>query len=660
MNAKNTLSNYSQKAGISVVCTLALIPNLKAEKKEATPNILWITIEDTSPEFIGFYGNKQVKTPNIDKLAREGVIFNNAFSANPVSSASRGCIFTGINNGQLGTGNHRSNYSIPKFIKGFPEYLRIAGVYTTNNVKTDYNIANDMQLIATSWNESSKQAGWWNRSDNQNFFSVFNFEDSHQSRTMTNPYDWYIEFVLNKLKPEKITKAEDIEIPPIYRKSDEMYKNFNRVYNSKNLMDQNVGELLERLKKDGLMQNTIIVFFGDHGEAIPRGKSSSIGLSYHVPFFIWFPEKYKKISPWKTGTSTNELINLEDMPPSMLSLLDIKVPDYMTGRPIIGKQRKAPEKYIFGSRNRIDESADLVRTATDGRFFYTREFLQSQPQLAHQKYADVSDIVRSIRKDYREGVLNKNQSLMCVRREVEHLYNIKNDNWELHNLATNPKYKKQLEAMRKATYQNLITDKDAHFLPEYEIFNISKKTTVYDYIRANTININEIIDAAYIATNPHTSIEKLIELSKSANQFIRYWAMVGIFNRVDNKQFTEEMLIPTLNDMYPPVAIETAAIAWENFKNNQAKEIIKTNLLSNHLFASMQCLQLMEYLPEISIDMIDTVVELNKRVKEKTTGYPTDHNHTCGIDYVLYKHNGNALFLDNMQKWTNSAYLQNK
>jgi arylsulfatase A-like enzyme len=657
MNTKLILPGFSEKIGISFAFSFALIPAVQAENKEPKPNILWITIEDTSPQFVGFYGNKQVKTPNIDKLAREGVIFNNAFSSNPVSSASRCCIFTGINNGQLGTGNHRSNYSIPEFVKGFPEYLRNEGVYTSNNVKTDYNIANEKQMIAQSWNESSDKAGWWNKTDNQNFFSIFNFTDSHQSRTMTHPYDWYVEFVLNKLKPENITKAEDIEIPPIYRETNEMRKNFNRVYNSINLMDQNVGELLDRLKKDGLMENTIIIFFGDHGEAIPRGKSSSVGLSYHVPFFIWFPEKYKKLSPWKLGKSTNELICLEDMPPSMLSLKGIKVPDYMTGRPIIGKQRKSPKKYIFGSRNRIDESADLVRTATNGKFFYTREFFQSQPQLAIQKYADVSDIVRSIRKDYAEGKLNKDQSLICVRREVEHLYDLKNDPWELHNLAADPKYKKQLVAMRNATYQNLIADKDAHFLPEYEILNISNKTNVYDYLRTNQINIIEIIDVAYKATNPFTTLDELIELSKSTNQFIRYWAMVGIRNRADKKQVAEKILNPLLNDAYPPVAIEAAAVAWDNYKNEQAKEIFKVNILSNHLFASMHCLQLMAYMPEVSADMVDAVVELNKRVKNKTTGYPTDHNQTCGIDYVLYKHNGNPLFLDNMVKWTNPAYL---
>ena len=159
-------------------------------QQKETPNILWITLEDTSPHFIGSYGNEDAKTPNIDRLAEEGVRFTNAFANAPVCSAARSAIITGTLNEVLGTGNHRSNYPIPDFIKGFPTFLKDRGWYTTNNSKTDYNTADAKRLIQESWHESSNDAGWWNRESEQPFFSVFNFAESPQSRTMTHPYRW--------------------------------------------------------------------------------------------------------------------------------------------------------------------------------------------------------------------------------------------------------------------------------------------------------------------------------------------------------------------------------------------------------------------------------------------------------------------------------------
>ena len=166
------------------------------------PNILWITIEDTSPQFVGCYGNTDAQTPVIDRLASEGVRFTNAFSTGTVSSPSRTCIITGVKTYKTGTGNHRSSYPVPSFIKGFPFYLQKEGYYTSNNSKTDYNVANEARFTKEAWNESSNKAGWENRKPGQPFFAVYNFMDSHQSRTMTESYEWYLKNVLDKI-PEK-------------------------------------------------------------------------------------------------------------------------------------------------------------------------------------------------------------------------------------------------------------------------------------------------------------------------------------------------------------------------------------------------------------------------------------------------------------------------
>ena len=216
----------------------------KTGLSQQKPNILWVTIEDTSPEFIGCYGNKAARTPNIDKLAAEGVRFSNAFSTGTVCSPSRTAIITGVKTYCTGTGHHRSKFPLPGYMKGFPYYLQQVGYYTTNHAKTDYNITNEQAFIKTTWNESSVKAGWEDRKPGQPFFAVHNFMSSHQSQTMTNPYQQYQKAILGNLTKDEIIPDDAFDMPPFYHDTPEMRKEMARVYNSITLTDKRIGELL--------------------------------------------------------------------------------------------------------------------------------------------------------------------------------------------------------------------------------------------------------------------------------------------------------------------------------------------------------------------------------------------------------------------------------
>ena len=302
------------------------------------PNILWLTFEDTSPQFIGCYGNKNARTPVIDHLAKEGIRFTNAFSTGTVCSPSRTCIITGVKTYKTGTGNHRSKLPIPDYIKGFPYFLKKEGYYATNNAKTDYNLVNTGDFIKEAWDESSSKAGWWNRKPGQPFFAVFNFMTSHQSVKMYDPYQMYLDKCLNKIPENERIGENEFDMPPFYRDSPEMRKQFARVYNSMKLTDSLIGEILDRLEKDHLKDSTIIFLFADHGDGIPRGKANGINLGYRVPFVIWFPEMYKHLSPTGTGGVVSDgLIDFEDLAPTMISLAGGVVPDYLSGKIFIGK-----------------------------------------------------------------------------------------------------------------------------------------------------------------------------------------------------------------------------------------------------------------------------------------------------------------------------------
>ena len=566
-----------------VIIILALLSgscNTK-EKEVSRPNILWVTIEDSSPQFFGCYGNPDARTPVIDKLAEEGVRFTNAFSTGTVCSPSRSTIITGVRTYKMGTGNHRSNYAIPEYIHGFPYYMKKQGYYVTNNSKTDYNVAHARQFTDEAWHESSNKAGWWNRAPGQPFFAVFNYNESHQSRTMTNPYDWYLKNVLTLLPEEDRIGEDEFEMPPFYLDSPEMRKQFARVYNSIKLTDVRIGELLDRLDRDNLRDSTIIFFYADHGEGMPRGKTNGINYGYRVPFVVWFPEMYKHLSPWGTGgVVTDELIDFEDLAPTLISLSGGKIPGQMEGRILMGEKRSEKADHLLLSSDRSDNGIDMVRTITDGKYIYSRNFMPFMPEARYIRYMEIGEIKQQMRNDYAKGQLDSLQKSLFEDRPAEFLFDIENDLWETRNLKDNPDYVQVLEKMRAQLEEEIFKSRDVMFLPEYEIAEISKTGNAYEFrMDSERYPLREIYDAASFSGLRNKDVtEKQVALLSSTNKIVRYWAAMGLRSQ------PTEFLIPFRNeiesafdDSYPPVKIILSAIAWEAF----ASETAKTNLISS-------------------------------------------------------------------------------
>jgi arylsulfatase A-like enzyme len=574
---------------------------------------LWITIEDTSPQFIGCYGNEDASTPVIDQLAREGVRFTNAFSTGTVCSPSRSTIITGVRTYELGTGNHRSQYPVPEFIKGFPYYLQQQGYYVTNNSKTDYNLKNEKQFIQEAWNESSPDAGWWNREEGQPFFAVFNYNDSHQSRTMTNPYSWYEREVLDRLPKEDRIGENDFEMPPFYKDTPEMRRQFARVYNSIKLTDNKVGKLLERLKNDRLLDNTIILFFADHGEGIPRGKTNGINLGYRVPFIVWLPPKYKHLSPWGTETVSEELISFEDLAPSMISLAGGKLPDHLKGRILMGKERSEPVDKLFLSSDRSDNGIDMVRSVTNGRYVYSRNYMPFQPEARYIRYMEIGEIKQQMRKDFKAEKLNPLQKSLFEDRPGEFLYDIEKDLWETRNLVENPAMKPLLEEMRMALKGNIFRTRDVMFLPEYEIGLISGNTIPYQFrLDRDKYPLEEIFEAASLSGKRGGEItEQQVQLLQSQNKIIRYWAALGLRSQSgDNLKPYRSQLLKAMEDTYPPVVITASAIAYDLFKDKAAEGNLKKYGMNDNRDLALMAINYLLYVQEPH-PFIETIKEIN-------------------------------------------------
>ena len=566
---------------------------------QSKPNILWITIEDSSPQFFGCYGNKIAKTPVIDKLAEEGVRFTNAFSTGTVCSPSRSTIITGVRTYKMGTGNHRSNYPIPEYIKGFPYYMQKQGYYVTNNSKTDYNVANAKAFTDEAWNESSGNAGWWNRKAGQPFFAVFNFAESHQSRTMTMPYDWYLKNVWEKLDENERIGDNDFEMPPIYRESAEMRKHFARVYNSISLTDKRIGELIQRLEKDNLRDSTIIFFYADHGEGEPRGKTNGINYGYRVPFVIWFPEMYKHLSPWKAeGVVTDELIDFEDLAPTLISLTGAEIPEHLKGRILMGKNRSKPVDHLILSADRSDNGIDMVRSITNGKYMYSRNYFPFIPQGRYIRYMYISEIVQQMRSDYNENLLDSIQQSYFEDRPAEYLFDIENDLWETKNLVNNPEYKSVLEKMRKQLDAQMSNAKDIMFLPEYEIGLISKTETPYEFrLDENKYPFDEIYKAASLAGKRGKTIaEKQIKLLGDKNDIVRYWGIMGLRSQ-DAKvlESFRQQIEESMNDDYPLVSIAAASISYKLWGTLKAEKILRESCESANMDIALLAINFLMY-----------------------------------------------------------------
>lgn len=623
------------------------LPHRASDRQDAAPrasnrpNILWLTFEDTSPEFIGIYGNLTAKTPTMDQLAREGVRFNYAFSTGSVCSPSRSALITGVKTYELGTGNHRSAYPIPDFIHGFPKYLKDAGYYTTNNSKTDYNTSDAQRIIQESWDESSGKAGWWNRAEGQPFFAVFNNMTSHQSRTMTFPYAQYKEMVLDQL-PDSMKHADaEVFMPPYYRESPEMRKQMARVNNSISKTDLEFKELLDRLNKEGLRQNTIIFLFADHGEGMPRSKTNGIGLGHRVPFVIWFPEKYQHLSPWgKAGAVTDEMIDFTDLPPTVLALAGITIPDHMRGRVLVGPERKSEPKSLFLSSDRSDESYDLTRTVIQGKYAYSRVFVPYIQELRYLLYMDQGEITGQIRNDYKAGKLSATQRQMLEPRPAEYLYDLEKDPWEINNLAEDPAYAKLLRQFRKVQAKEISQQKDILFLPEYEIAQISETTTPYQH-RAK-LDMKPIYNMAKWSGFRTEKARKMqIKGLESANKFVRYWALLGLKSNVKEITDLEKFALnAVLQDSYPPNRIVAASLVSELSDTPAVRKILADAIQSNDDDLSNLAIQQIMYQPNAAsfLPEIKGFYEQQKKLGKKKL-----FNANRSAEMMLYVYGGQAL-----------------
>ncbi|TLX73503.1 sulfatase [Labilibacter sediminis] len=451
-------------------------------QKEENYNILWLSVEDISP-LISEYGVNTAETPNISRLATEGIRFTNAYATEGVCAPSRSSIITAMHPASIGTEhmrtamthvtyrspereslfNKKTNdingkkippYSavLPAEVKCFSEYIRANDYYCTNSVKTDYQFA----CPITAWDESSPEAHWKNRPEGKPFFSVINFIDTHESQ------------VWGRAKNPMLVNKDEVRVPEYYPDNEIVRTDVARVYSNIEELDQKIGQTLAELEADGLLDKTIIFFWSDHGGPLLRQKRAVNNSGLHVPLIVRFPDGNG------AGTTCEDLVSLMDLGPTVMSLLGIKPPEYMQGRAFLGKYKEEEKrKYIFGGSGRFDAQNDFRRSVLNDRYVYIRNFYPEIPEVLNNKYRKQ---LASVREMYRLNALDSLEGaparLFAPTKAEEEFYDLQSDPDEVNNQINNPEYESIISEMRDAlkNWQNEIDD--TGFLPEYELVNM--------------------------------------------------------------------------------------------------------------------------------------------------------------------------------------------
>mgnify|MGYP000002666681 CR=1 FL=1 len=438
------------------------------------PNILWLVTEDMGA-YIPPFGDHTVPTPNLSKLASEGVIYPNLYSTSGVCAPSRAAIATGMYPSSIGANHMRTNSythvtGLPRYeaippseVKMISELLRKEGYYCTNNLKTDYQFKHP----ATAWDESSPYAHWRNRKKGQPFYAVFNFTETHESglfepygfrqietrhyHSGDRSYSWKnkgASQAKNRISeseiPVYLPKNTKFNIPPYLPDTDVVKRDLWKMYNNIGEMDRQVGAVLKQLEEDGLLDNTIIFFYGDHGGPLPREKRLIYDSGLNTPMIIRFPKKMQ------AGSKDNQLISFVDFAPTLLSIIGKSPKNYMQGQAFLGKyQSKNEREHIHAAADRFDGFTDAIRAVRNSKFKYIRNYRPEQGYYLPVAYREKIPTMQELLRLKDEGMLNNFQmQWFRDKKPKEELFDCENDPYELVNLAGKPAYQEELKQLR--------------------------------------------------------------------------------------------------------------------------------------------------------------------------------------------------------------------
>ncbi len=593
------------------------------------PNILWITCEDICP-YLGCYGDVEATTPNLDKLAGAGMLYTNAYSTAPVCAPVRSCLITGVYATSMGTQHLRSHVELPSHIKCFTQELREAGYYCTNNDKKDYNFTD-----VGAWDESSKEAHWRKRKPGQPFFSVFNFESTHQGKINGSDEEFFAKY-RSKLRPDERHDPKDITLPPYYPDTPVVRKIWARYYDLITYMDHQVGDLLGQLAADGLSEDTIVFFYSDHGMGLPRFKRTLYDSGLHVPLIMKFPKRYRGMSPAAAGQRTDRLVSFVDFAPTILSILGLAIPEYMQGRAFLGPAAGPPREYIFGTASRVDEAYEMSRCVRDKRYKYIRNYMPHLPYFPLSEYPDRAEIMQELRRAAKSGPMTAvQQQYWQAGKPLEELYDTQSDPYEVHNLADSASQRSILVRLRKRLRQWMLDIRDIGLLPEAEMHIRSEGTTAYEIARnERKYPLERILSAAELVGRGPDKLDEMEKMLGDSDGAARYWAAVALGALGEKAAPAADALRKALDDSHPNVRFAAAGALCRLGDCDRALAVLAEGLKAKREETVLAAAREIELSGESICGIVPQMKAAQARCR-KPDGTYKNQNHAWFIDWAL-------------------------
>ena len=471
------------------------------------PNILWLVSEDNNP-FVGAYGDTLAHTPTIDRLAKQGVLYRHAYSTAPVCAPSRFALITGAHAQSNAPANQmRAVSKLPTGWRTTPEFMRAAGYHCTNNAKTDYNCAIETTKI---WDRSGADAHWRQRPTGAPFFAVFNHETTHESQ-------------LFKATPGRVT-PDQVRVPAYLPDLPDIRADIASYYNLMERMDGQLAARLDELETDGLADNTIVFYYSDNGGALPRSKRYCYEEGLRCALIVRFPPRWAHLAPKPPGGVVEGPVSFIDLPPTILALAGAAKPPQMQGHPLFPNRARRSVDYAFGMRNRMDERYDMVRTVTDGRYRYVRNYMPHRPAGQNQGYAWQAKGYQAWEASHLAGGAPAAQEAFWHPRPFEELFDLERDRDQITNLATDSTRHSVLNRLRRALDSHMLAVNDNGFIPEgsaLEGFDASRVPGAYPLARIMAL-------AAIAASGDPTNPGRLRRAIADPHETIRYWAATGL------------------------------------------------------------------------------------------------------------------------------------
>ena len=436
---------------------------------EKRPNIIWLVCEDQSQIFFPMYGDHTVELPNLKALAEDSVIYENMHATTPVCSPARSAIITGMYPTSLGTHNMRAynegrstnqpqlnipsySPSFPSNIKPFTMYLRQEGYYCTNSNKEDYNF----KISDDAWDQScnycqgaqKEDIHWRNRSPNQSFFSVFNFQITHEAQ------------IWEQADNDLFVSTDRVSVPPYFPNNETVKKDMAINYSNLIRMDYQLGERIKELKDEGLYDNSYIFFYSDHGGPFPRHKRAIYDTGVKVPFMIKYPKSKG------AGSRVDALLSFIDLAPTVLDIAGIKIPKYLQGMSILNSS-DFERKYLVTASDRFDEEVDRIRSVKTKKFKLIKNYYPNNSHALPVAYRENMPMMKLLNEFNSRDKLNDDQKKwFSTPKSKFELYDLKNDPLELNDLSSLDEFELTVKKMDSVLNQWIIQTNDLGEYPE--------------------------------------------------------------------------------------------------------------------------------------------------------------------------------------------------